>query len=68
MNQEAYKKTILVKFGRVGDSKVKVPMAFKTKLTPSLDKPATDMTLYHLMIGSLMYLTTSRPDIMFSIC
>ena len=26
------------------------------------------MTLYHQMIGSLMYLTASRPDIMFSIC
>jgi hypothetical protein len=27
-----------------------------------------DQTLYHSMIGSLLYLTTSRPDIMFSVC
>ena len=47
------------------DSKVKVPMAFGTKLTPSLEKPAVDVTLYRWMIGSLMYLIASRSDIMF---
>ncbi|XP_023758472.2 uncharacterized mitochondrial protein AtMg00810-like [Lactuca sativa] len=52
----------------MGDSNVKVPMAFGTKLTPSLEKSAADMTLYCQMIGSLMYLTASRPDIMFSVC
>ena len=68
INQEAYTKTLLAKFGMMGDSKVKVPMEFGTKLTPSLDKPAVDITLYRQMIGSLMYLTASRPDIMFSVC
>ncbi|XP_023740658.1 uncharacterized mitochondrial protein AtMg00810-like [Lactuca sativa] len=52
----------------VRDSKVKVPTAFRTKLTPLLDKPAADMNLYHRMIGSLMYLIASRPDILFSFC
>ncbi|XP_023764867.1 secreted RxLR effector protein 161-like [Lactuca sativa] len=52
----------------VGDLKTKVPMAFRMKLTTSLEKPAADMTLYRQMIGSLKYLTASRPDIMFSIC
>ncbi|XP_052619574.1 secreted RxLR effector protein 161-like [Lactuca sativa] len=42
-------------------------MAFGTKLTPSLEKPAVDVNLYRQMIGSLMYLTASRPDIMFSV-
>ncbi|KAL7597761.1 hypothetical protein Lser_V15G21859 [Lactuca serriola] len=50
------------------DSKVKVPMAFGTKLTPSLEKPTADMTLYRQMIGSLMYLIAIRPNIMFSVC
>jgi hypothetical protein len=27
-----------------------------------------DQILYRFMIGSLLYLTTSRPDIMFSVC
>jgi hypothetical protein len=29
---------------------------------------SVDQTLYRSMIGSLLYLTTSRPDIMFNIC
>ena len=33
INQEAYTKTLFAKFGMMGDSKVKVPMAFGTKLT-----------------------------------
>ncbi|XP_023773072.1 uncharacterized mitochondrial protein AtMg00810-like [Lactuca sativa] len=68
INQEAYRKTFLAMFGMVGDSKMKVPMAFRTKLTQSLEKPAANMTLYCQMIGSLMYLTASRPYIMFTIC
>ncbi|XP_052624770.1 uncharacterized mitochondrial protein AtMg00810-like [Lactuca sativa] len=67
INQEAYTKTLLAKFGMMGDSNVKVPMAFGTKLTPSLEKPVVDMTLYRKMIGSLTYLTTIRPDVMFSV-
>lgn len=47
---------------------MKIPKAFEMKLSPSLEKPTTDMTLYRQMIGSLMYLTTSRPYIMFSNC
>ena len=46
INQEAYTKTLLAKFGMVGDSKTNVPMPFGTKLTPSLEKPTADMTLY----------------------
>ena len=59
---------MLAKLGMLGDSKIKVPMVFGIKLTPSLDKSAADMTRYRQMIGSIMYLTASRPDIMFSDC
>ncbi|XP_042752088.1 secreted RxLR effector protein 161-like [Lactuca sativa] len=52
----------------VDDSKVKVPMAFETKLTPSLDKPTANLTLFQKVIGSLMFLTLSQPDIMFAVC
>ena len=55
-NQEAFTKTLLAKLCMVGDYKVKVPMVFGTKLTPSLDKPAADVTLYRDMIVSLLYL------------
>ncbi|GJV12726.1 hypothetical protein Tco_1354267 [Tanacetum coccineum] len=43
-------------------------MSSETKLTRDEDgKPIND-TKYRGMIGSLLYLTTSRPDIMFSVC
>ncbi|GJR93091.1 hypothetical protein Tco_0265265 [Tanacetum coccineum] len=32
------------------------------------DGEEVDVHLYRLMIGSLMYLTSSRPDIMFTVC
>lgn len=51
-----------------GESKLKVPMTFGTKLTHSLDKPTLYLTLYRKMIGSLMYPTSSRLDIMFIVC
>ncbi|KAL4564910.1 hypothetical protein LXL04_028986 [Taraxacum kok-saghyz] len=68
INQEAFTKKLLTKFGMTSGSKAKVPMAFGTKLKPSLDEPAADQTLYRGMIGSLLYLTSSRPDIMFAVC
>ncbi|KAL4590759.1 hypothetical protein LXL04_003702 [Taraxacum kok-saghyz] len=65
INQEAFTKKLLIKFGMTGGSKVKVSMAFRTKLKPLLDEPAADQTLYRGMIGSLLYLTSSRPDIIY---
>lgn len=44
---------------------VKVLMTCGTKLTPSHEKPALDIVLYRNMIGSLLYLTSRCPDIMF---
>ncbi|XP_023739700.1 uncharacterized mitochondrial protein AtMg00810-like [Lactuca sativa] len=43
-------------------------MAAGTHLGPSLDKPTVDLIFYRSMIGSLLYLTASRPDIMFAVC
>jgi len=68
INQEKYTKNLLEKFGMLNSTKLRVPMAVGTRLTPSLDAPAVDLTLYRSMIGSLLYLTASRPDIMFSVC
>ena len=48
------------------------PMATPMSSSTSLDKDeldkAIDNKLYRSMIGSLLYLTTSRPNIMFSVC
>ncbi|KAK9675627.1 hypothetical protein RND81_11G019700 [Saponaria officinalis] len=44
------------------------PMVADKKLTSEEDGKPVDETTYRGMIGSLLYLTASRPDIMFSVC
>jgi len=68
ISQETYTKNLLVKFGMENCSQAKVPMAFVTKLNSDLDKHAFDQSKYRIMIGSLLYLTSTRPDIMFVVC
>ncbi|GJT40943.1 hypothetical protein Tco_0940808 [Tanacetum coccineum] len=43
-------------------------MSSETKLTRDKDGESVDDTKYYGMIGSLLYLTASRPDIMFNVC
>ncbi|GJS18857.1 retrovirus-related pol polyprotein from transposon TNT 1-94 [Tanacetum coccineum] len=44
------------------------PMAIKPKLDADLSGEPADQTDYHSKIGSLMYLTSSRPDIVQAVC
>nr|GEU37714.1 hypothetical protein [Tanacetum cinerariifolium] len=67
-NQSKYVKEMLKKFGLEDSKPIKTPMASETKLTRVKDDEPIDDTKYHVMIGSLLYLTASRPDIMFSVC
>ncbi|GKB18445.1 hypothetical protein Tco_0852368 [Tanacetum coccineum] len=43
-------------------------MVEKSKLDEYLQEKPVDATLYHGMIGSLMYLTSSRPDLIHAVC
>ncbi|GJR31386.1 hypothetical protein Tco_1107618 [Tanacetum coccineum] len=44
------------------------PMSSDNKLTKDEECESVNSTKYQGMIGSLLYLTASRPDIMFSVC
>ncbi|CAM8981222.1 unnamed protein product [Rhodiola kirilowii] len=44
------------------------PMSPNDTLTKDESSPRVDPTLYRGMIGSLLYLIASRPDILFSVC
>ncbi|GJS04969.1 retrovirus-related pol polyprotein from transposon TNT 1-94 [Tanacetum coccineum] len=44
------------------------PMVEKNKLDEDLQGTPVDATLYRGMIGSLMYLTSSRPDLIYTVC
>ncbi|GJU70119.1 retrovirus-related pol polyprotein from transposon TNT 1-94, partial [Tanacetum coccineum] len=67
-NQSKYVKEMLKKFGLEDSKPIKTPMASETKLTRDEDGEPIDDTKYRGMIGSLLYLMASRPDIMFSVC
>ncbi|GKB84727.1 retrovirus-related pol polyprotein from transposon TNT 1-94 [Tanacetum coccineum] len=54
---------ILKKHGMEKCDTVGTPMATKTKLDADLSGKLVDQTNYHSKIGSLMYLKSSRPDI-----
>ncbi|GKC91452.1 retrovirus-related pol polyprotein from transposon TNT 1-94 [Tanacetum coccineum] len=47
---------------------VDTPMVEKSKLDEDLQGKPVDATLYPGMIGSLMYLTSSRPDLIYVVC
>nr|GEV75602.1 copia protein [Tanacetum cinerariifolium] len=67
-NQSKYIKEMLKRFGLENSKPIKTLMASETKLTRDEDGEPIDDTKYRGMIDSLLYLTASRPDIMFSVC
>nr|GEW49457.1 retrovirus-related Pol polyprotein from transposon TNT 1-94 [Tanacetum cinerariifolium] len=67
-NQSKYIKEMLNKFGLENSKPMKTPMSSDTKHTKDEEYESVDNTKYRGMICSLLYLTTSRPDIMFSVC
>nr|GEX96408.1 copia protein [Tanacetum cinerariifolium] len=68
LNQSKYIKEMLKKFGLEDSKPMKTLMSSDTKLTKDEEYESVDNTKYRGMIGSLLYLTPSRPDIMFSVC
>nr|GFB67866.1 hypothetical protein [Tanacetum cinerariifolium] len=47
---------------------VDTPMVEKSKLDEDKEEKAFDPSHYRDMIGTLLYLTASRPDLQFAIC
>ncbi|GJU66891.1 retrovirus-related pol polyprotein from transposon TNT 1-94 [Tanacetum coccineum] len=68
LNQSKYASEIIKKYGLLTSDSVDTPMVEKNKLDEDLHGTPVDATLYHGMIGSLMYLTSSRPDLIYAVC
>ncbi|GJS85931.1 putative ribonuclease H-like domain-containing protein [Tanacetum coccineum] len=68
ISQDKYVAEILKKFDLVNVKTTITPMETKVALTKDEEAVDVDVHLYRSMIGSLMYLTASRPDIMYAIC
>lgn len=67
LSQSKYVKNLVKKFGLDSASSVRTPMSPNVKLTVDLLGKSVDSSLYRSMIGSLLYLTASRPDISYSV-
>ncbi|GJW79107.1 retrovirus-related pol polyprotein from transposon TNT 1-94 [Tanacetum coccineum] len=68
INQSKYASEIVKKYGLNSTDSVDTPMIEIKKLDEDLQGKQVDATLYRGMIGSLMYLTASRPDLNYVVC
>ncbi|GJX88962.1 putative ribonuclease H-like domain-containing protein [Tanacetum coccineum] len=68
ISQDKYVDEILKKFGFSTIKTTSAPMETSNPLLKDAEAEDIDVHLYRSMIGSLMYLTTSRPDIIFVVC
>ncbi|GJY72689.1 putative ribonuclease H-like domain-containing protein [Tanacetum coccineum] len=68
ISQDKYVAEILKKFRFTEVKTASTPMVTQKPLLKDEDGEEVDVHMYRSMIGSLMYLTSSRPDIMFVVC
>ncbi|GKE55386.1 putative ribonuclease H-like domain-containing protein [Tanacetum coccineum] len=68
ISQDKYVAEILKKFDFVNVKTVSTAIETQKPLVNDEEANDVDVHLYRSMIGSLMYLTASRPDIMFAVC
>ncbi|GJZ60468.1 retrotransposon protein, putative, ty1-copia subclass [Tanacetum coccineum] len=68
LNQSKYALESLKKYGMESSDPVDTPMVEKSKLDEDTQGKAFDHTHYRGMVGTLIYLTASRPDLTFVVC
>ncbi|GKA11943.1 putative ribonuclease H-like domain-containing protein [Tanacetum coccineum] len=68
LSQDKYVAEILKKFDFKNVKTASTPIETQKPLVKDKEAADVDVHLYRSMIGSLMYLTASRPDIMFAVC
>ena len=67
ISQSKYARNLVKKFGLETSKHIKTPMRTNEKLSKDENGISVDPTLYRSMIGSLLYLIVSRPNICFSV-
>jgi hypothetical protein len=67
MHQAKYTNDLMKKFNMAELKPVSTLMSFAASLGPDEDGEAVDQREYRSMIGSLLYLTATRPDIQFTV-
>ncbi|KAK6124940.1 hypothetical protein DH2020_041315 [Rehmannia glutinosa] len=67
ISQTKYTRDLMKTFGMEEKSSLKIPMNTSVKMDMDADGKPVDPTRYTTLIGSLLYLTASRPDITFAV-
>ena len=65
--QEKYIKELLKKFNMFDSKPIDTPMRTNSKMIVEESDPLVNQTMYRGIIGSLLYLTASRPNIVYSV-
>jgi hypothetical protein len=68
VSQGKYIKDMIKKFGFQDAKQMSTPMGTNDQLGIDDSGNMVDQKLYRSMIGSLLYVTAFRPDVMFSVC
>jgi hypothetical protein len=68
VSQTKYIKDMLKKFSMEYTNGITTPMSTNGSLDSNKSGNMVDQKLYRSMIGSLLYVTALRPDVMFSVC
>nr|GEZ59402.1 hypothetical protein [Tanacetum cinerariifolium] len=68
INQSNYTIEIIKKYDMLSSDPVDTPMLDKSKVDKDLKGKPVDPAHYRGMIGSLMYLTSNGPDLIFVVC
>jgi hypothetical protein len=67
VHQAKYMKDLMKKFSMAELKPVSTPMSYTTSLGPDEDGEVVNQREYRSMIGSLLYLTATWPDIQFTV-
>ena len=67
VNQHKYVLDLLDETGMLGCKLVETPMESNVKLQPAKVKDVKDKEQYQRLVGKLIYLSHTRPDLVFSV-
>uniref|UniRef100_A0A2N9J418 Integrase catalytic domain-containing protein n=1 Tax=Fagus sylvatica TaxID=28930 RepID=A0A2N9J418_FAGSY len=67
LSQAKYAFDLLSKAGFTDSKTVSTPLEFNVKLNTTDGEPLSDATLYRQLVGSLIYLTVTHPDLAYAI-
>nr|CAN70361.1 hypothetical protein VITISV_033646 [Vitis vinifera] len=67
ITQAKYASDLLSQVGLTDSKNVDTPVELNAHLTPSRGKPLSNPSLYRRLVGNLVYLTVTRPDISYAV-